>query len=201
MKGARAAVRGLEGDVCVLETQPSPGEREPCLVRRLLGTEQQPVPVHRVVRPRQPLPFHFEAHRVEHTLGQSLMRLGVDSDGPHLHRVPEHSAAVAVTVRQTSDDAARPHRRAFLSPENRGRVHTQLRHGQSRAMPGAREFAATFLHRPPDQRLLLRMRTQTRRVFEEFGRRHTRGQDPLDHKVPLARIFSTSASCSGVTLK
>ena len=154
----RAAVVDVEGDVRVLESQPAPRQRKPRLVRRLLGAEQDSIPMQTGGQRLQFDTFDGQADRVEHTLGQHVMRFGVDADRAHRVVPADRGAAKALAVREAADDAVGPARFALLPLEDRHRRHAQLAQRLPCAVPHGDELVAPLGHRLRDQRLLLRQR-------------------------------------------
>ena len=202
----------LERDVRVFETQPTLGQREPRFVRCFLGAEQNSIPMHAGGQRGKFMALGRQADRVQHTVGQHVVRFGVDTHRTHNTRAPHHRAAKARAVREAADHAVGPARLALLPLEDRHWRKPDLAQGDTRAVPHGDELVAPLGHRPGDQRFLLGQWRQAWWVGIQLGtgqvldagqhRRHQRGQRHRGYRCRRrSRNCCACAFISGVMTK
>ncbi len=174
-----------ERDVRVLEAQPAVRQRKPRLVGRLLGAEQDSIPMQARGQARRARP------RSSGRLMASSTPLGSTSCGSasmpteRTSALPaHHRAAEALAVRQAADDAVGPARFTLVPLEDRDRRQSEFTERLPRAVAHGDELVAPLGHRARDERFLLGQRRQFRWVVVQFGRRHRLGQHAGQQQRP-----------------
>lgn len=166
------------------EVEPSAGQREPDLVDRLLGAEQDRVPAHRVVRVaqrRERGDLGGRGDPGEDALGEVLVRLGVDADRQRRLRRGNRRRTVSRAVRDAAGHADRPDRCAPLAARDRDGRHADRGERAPGAVAPGDELPPSPVGDPLDERPLLREEGLLRDVAELLRRRHPRRQDVSDH--------------------
>nr|AGG82444.1 3-deoxy-D-arabinoheptulosonate-7-phosphate synthase [Streptomyces sp. SS] len=190
----REAARRIELHLGLLEFELAPGQRIPGLEHRLLGAEQQPVPVHIGTAPGQP----GERGRLarpgdgrQDPGGQRQVRFRVDAQGrrdlgPRHGRRPEAGA-----VGHAAAHAARPGDQAPPAGHERCRRQPERGQGAPCAQPYRGELRPSARRGADDRRRLggkepVGSVRRGRQLLERRGTRHPFGKDRLDHAVRSA---------------
>jgi hypothetical protein len=180
--GGEGAVRRIDRDSRLIESQPAPGQRKPCLVDRLLGAEQQPIPAWLRRRGRegaQSGALVGGRDDVQHALGQPVIGLGIKPEGEHVLDARDGRCPVAGAMGHAADDARRPLRRAAQAGHDRdGRPAEGGKRGAG-ARPRGGELPAPLVHRAAQGGLLLGEQHDVEHIAERFDGRHLGRQDFL----------------------
>ena len=131
-----------------------------------------------------------QADRVQHAVGQHVVRFGVDAHRAHRGTAPDHRAAVARAVGEAADDAVGPARFSLVALEDRHRRHAELTERDPGAVPDGDELVAPLGNRLGDQRLLFGQRREVR-----AGRSTPRN---TPERRPACRAAPTTPACRAV---
>ena len=138
----------LEGDVRILEPEPPVGQREPRLVRRLLGAEQDSIPVQRRRAARASSTRSAGRLTASSTpLGSTSCGFGVDADGSDVGARPTTAPRKPVAVRQAAHHTVGPARFTLVPLEDWHRRQPQLAERLAGAVPHRDELVAPLGHR------------------------------------------------------
>ena len=146
-----------QGDGRVAEAEPSQGQREPGLVDRFLGGEQQPVPTHGAVGGpalRQHGHLLRTGDHAQHPRRQRGMRFRIDAQRPHPIGMRDDRSPVTVAVGHAPDHPVRPARRAGSAAQQWCRREAEPAERFPRAVADRREFPAALGHRTGEYRHL-----------------------------------------------
>ncbi len=122
-----------------------------------------------------------EHHHVEHGLGQSLVRLGVDPHCAQGGAAGDGAAAIAGAVRDAADDAGRPHRLAVLAARDRLRRDAEARQCLAGQGAAGGELGPSRCDGPDESGRLLGQDRVVGAVRAALGNHGSLRQEALDH--------------------
>ena len=182
--GGKGAFRRVDRDVRVREAEPLAGEREPGLVDRLLGAEQQAVPAGPRRRDRQlaqPGALGGQGDQLEDAAGKRGVGLRVKPDREQVLRARDRGGAVPRAVRDAADDAVRPQRRAAVAAQDGRRRDAERGERAARALAPRGELLRRFSVARATRVASSGEQPRAKRPAERLrGRRRLR-HDLLDH--------------------
>ena len=118
---------------------------------------------------RQHFSLGLDADVLENSLGQGLVRFGIDAQRTDLHRIARDRRPVPVAVGQAAHDLTGPQRFTVVATQDGHRLDTQSAQRLSCAVAGGDELAATLVHGTGDQRGLGGHRLGVGHLAERLG--------------------------------